>query len=119
MSTRDFIRAAAGVRGALWVIGVLTLLTFPLQRVHQASSHFRAHEVRRSFVRHTLLARSPEASTAQVSDKTAVSFSLLLKDREDHEPSIETATVPTVPITLLLTRLKLGPSRSSGQEPPL
>ena len=118
MGTRNFTsRAAAFFRAALGLVAVLMLLGFPLQRAHSSSSHFRAHEVRRSVLSHTLLERTPETTIAKAVYKCPGNFARLLEDCDEAESAIDSSTIPTIPVTLFLTRLKLGPSHAGGQDP--
>jgi hypothetical protein len=118
MSTRAFRRRlAATVRAVLWLVGMLMLLAFPLQRAHSSSPHFRAHEVRRSVARHTRLARTPETAAAEEAYKCPAVLARLLEDWDETEPAINSSTLPTIPVKLFLTRLKLGSSHAGGEDP--
>jgi hypothetical protein len=103
---------------AISVVGVAMLLSFPAGASHNFDEHFRANEIRRSIVRHSVVA-GPEADGARTIA------------RIDAEPAIpvpviaESATKPLagfefsaqVSLIDLLQRFKLGPSRSSGPDP--
>jgi hypothetical protein len=118
MSTRDFRSiAAAAVRTALWLVGMLMVLAFPLQRAHSSLSHFRAHEARRSVVRHTLLARTPETATAKESHKRPTDFVAQFEDLDESEPATKNCAIPAIPVKFYLTRLKLGSPHTGGQDP--
>jgi hypothetical protein len=118
MSARDLTRRAAATgRAALSLVGLLMLLVFPFQRVHSSLSHFRAHEARRTIVRHTLLARTPEGATADESYKYPIEFAGQLEDTDQSEPATENCTLLTNPVKFYLTRLKLGPSQAGSQDP--
>jgi hypothetical protein len=118
MSPRDFrSRAAVALREALWFVGVLMLVAFPLQRAHSSSSHFRTHEIRRSIVKHALLAPTPKSYTVQEAYRRPVSFARLLERCDESEPAITRFTIPTIPVRLFLTRLKLAPSNNGRQDP--
>ena len=118
MSTGDLrSRASASCRASLSLVAVLMLLGFPLQRAHTSLSHFRAHEVRRSVLSHTLLERTPETTIAKAAYKCPGKFVRLLEDCDEAESAIESSTIPTIPVRLFLTRFKLGPSHAGGQDP--
>ena len=121
MTTRfDFatLRAARLLNWGACMVSVLMLLAFPMQRVHQYTSHLRSPEVRRSIERHTPVAHS-EAGTAERIAHQAVLPALLVHiDTGDVvEPAASTEFASQVPFSRLFLRLKLGSSRSGGQDP--
>ncbi len=93
------------------------LLAFPLQHVHSSLFHFRSHEVRRSVVSHTPLAPTSETSTVEEAYKYPADFAGPVEDCSEPEPAIKIPTLPTIPVKLFLTRLKLGPAPAGGQDP--
>ncbi len=110
-------RATAIVSPALWLVGLLMLLAFPLQRIHSSSSHFRTPEVRRSVLRHTTLERTPQSSTTEEAYEQRADFARLVEDCDESEPAFKSFPILTVSVWLFLTRLKLGPSHDGGQDP--
>jgi len=107
MSIHDFRSAAfAAARSSLWLVGILTLLAFPLQQAH--SSHFRAHEVR-SIVSHTLTGTNGRDHDRKASYKGPRNFARLVDDRDDLEPSIRSSAAPAITVKLFLTRRGSGP----------
>jgi hypothetical protein len=121
MSTRfHFVprRIAGLLNVAACVVSVLMLLAFPMQRGHQFAAHFRSPEVRRSIERHTPIAH-PEAGTAErIAHQAVLPALLVYVDTGDVvEPAANIEFASQVPLARLLLRLKLGPSRSGGQDP--
>jgi hypothetical protein len=113
------LKAARLFSLGICLLSVLTLLTFPMQSAHQFTDHFRTPEVRRSIERHTPIAQ-PESEAAE---------------RIPHQPVLPTRIIPIddgvvitavanfglssqVPLSRLLSRVKLG-SRSSRAPDPL
>jgi hypothetical protein len=100
------------------MVSVLTLLTFPLQSAHQFTDHFRIPEVRRSIERHTPIAQ-PESETAERIPRQAMLLTRIvpmdagkvITPISDVEPSSE------LPLSRLLSRLKLGAPSSSAPDP--
>jgi hypothetical protein len=121
MSTRLHsvrFKAASLLHAAACVVSVLMLLAFPMQRGHQYTSHLRTPEVRRSIERHTPIAH-PEAGTAERIAYQAVMPAVLepVQTRDALKPVANFDLFPQIPISHLLARLKLGSSRSGGQDP--
>src|SRR5579872_4411139 len=115
MSTRDLRRrAAATARAAVWPAVLLMLLVFPLRHTHSSLSHFRAHEARRTVMRHTLLAPTPASTAVEDSHKYQIAFGGELEDCA--ESATENCTILMMPVKFYLTRLKLGPSHSDTQD---
>ena len=110
-------RAAARVRAALGLIGIMMLVGFPLQHAHSSFSHFRVHEVLRSVVRHTSLERTPKSICADEIHKLRLNFIPLADVADASEPVINEPVFPIAPIKLFLTRLRLGSSPASSQDP--
>src|ERR1700692_1811332 len=72
---RNFLKSGARalatfIEVAISVVGILMLLSFPAGASHHFDQHFRANEVRRSIVRHSLL-DEPEADGAQTVEPSA------------------------------------------------
>jgi hypothetical protein len=111
------IKAAGLVRIAICALSAMSLLAFSLRPAYQSTVHLRTPEVRRSVERHTSVAE-PEASPAgRIADGAVVpalaapvDAAITVKPRLEPEPSTE------IPLTRLLLRLKLGPSRADGQD---
>jgi hypothetical protein len=112
------LKAAGLLNLAACIVSVLMLLAFPVQRVHQYTNHFRAPQIRRSIVRHTPIAH-PEAGTAERIANQAVlpALPVYIDTGDEVAPAANIEFVPQVPISHLLSRLKLGSSRSGGQDP--
>ena len=97
---------------------VLMLLTLPVPRAHQFTDHFRAPEVRRSVERNVFLERTKSDASERISTHYLQPTGLFRADTEDSvKPFREFALTPRVPLTRLLLRLKLGPSRSGTPDP--
>lgn len=121
MSTRfHFVtpRAASLFNLAVCIVSVLMLLTFPMQRVHQYTNHFRTPQVRRLIERHTSVAQ-PEAGTTERIAYQAVLPTLAetIETGDVVAPVVDIECSPQVPLSRLLLRLKQGFSRSSSQDP--
>jgi hypothetical protein len=103
---------------AACVASMLMLLAFPTQRVHQYSIHLRAPEIRRTIERHTFVVH-PEAGTAERIAYQAVMPGVLepVATGDALKPVVHSDIFRQVPISHLLARLKLGSSRSGGQDP--
>src|SRR5689334_17372547 len=118
MSIRNFSgSAAARIQVALWLVGILMLVAFPLQRAHSSLSHFRAHEVRRSLLRHTLLERTPQSATAAAACQSGHGFARLIGLGDQSEPAIDNRAILTPPVKFFLTRLRLATSGAGSQDP--
>jgi hypothetical protein len=121
MTTRFHItvhKAARLFNLAACIVSVLTLLTFPMQSAHQFTNHFRTPEVRRSIERHTPVTQS-ESQVTECIPYQALLPNLIIPVDEGKVPirvtNFEFAS--QVPLSRLLSRLKLGPSRSDGPDP--
>ena len=112
------LKAATLFNLAGCVVGVLMLLAFPIRQAHQFTNHFRTPEVRRSIERHTPIAH-PEAGIAERIAHQAVLPALLVHIDTGAvvEPAANIEFASQVPLSRLLLRLKLGSSRSGGQDP--
>jgi hypothetical protein len=118
MSISEFKhRAADTVRVSLWLLGMVMLLVFPLQRLHSSRLHFRAREVRRSVLRHTLLQRIPKNATVEEAYQRTDELTRPLENRDEDEPELENSAIATIRVKPFLTRLKLGPPRARSQDP--
>jgi hypothetical protein len=103
---------------AISVVGVAMLLSFPATGSHHFDAHFRSNEVRRSIVRHAVVA-GPEAdaarTVARVDVQPAIPMPAIvetpIEPLSNHEVSTE------VSLFRMLQRFKLGLSRSSGPDP--
>jgi hypothetical protein len=102
---------------ALGLVSVLMLLAFPITGAHSWLSHFRTDEVRRSVLSHTQLERTPQRATAEEVYNYPATFVRLVEDRDQAEPDCQTATIPPIRVNIFLTRLKLGPPQTGGQDP--
>jgi hypothetical protein len=109
---------AVGLELSISVVGIVMLLSFPVNSSHNFAEHFRTNEVRRSIVRHAFVA-GPEADGAQA---------IAHIDAEPTIPMpaiIETAAKPldvfelssVVSFVRLIQRFKLGRSSSGGSDP--
>lgn len=98
-------------------VSLLMLLAFPLRSAHQYTNHYRAPEIRRAIERNTPIAH-PEAETAECIAHQAVLPRLLAPTHtgEVAEPVSNIEFFSQVPLSRLLLRLKLGSSRSGGQD---
>ena len=112
------LRAVGLLHLAACVASILMLLAFPIRPVHQFANHFRTPEVRRSMERHTPVAQ-PEAGPAESIAHQAVLPALVAPvDTGDViTPIGEFELSSEIPLSRLLLRLKLGPSRAGDQDP--
>jgi hypothetical protein len=100
------------------LVGLLMLISFPSQRSHQFTDHFRNATVRRAIACHTSIAQ-PEAERADSVTNVANLPTLLMP----IDPGIKVgreASVPLVsqvPSKRLLLRLRLKVARADGQDP--
>jgi hypothetical protein len=108
---------APTIRLGLWLVGMLMLIAFPLQRSHSSLSHFRTHEVRRSVLRHTSLERTHYSGTLEQASKIHVDFIGPTETYSGTQVLSTKPTIPDIPVTVFLTRLKLGHSQDSGKDP--
>ena len=104
-------------RAAACIVSVAMLLSFPASGVHHFGTHVRTPEVRRAIVRHSSVALDDENAHERVAqcDLLPVFFTPSetigkITPRSDFES-------PPVVLSRLLSRLKLNPSGSSGQDP--
>jgi hypothetical protein len=100
------------------LLGLLMLLAFPMRQVHQFTDHFRASEMRRSVERHTFLAQ-PEADPAERVAHCALvpALPVPVENQSNVKPVPAFEFTSPVPLTRLLSRLKLGRSRAGSQDP--
>jgi hypothetical protein len=112
------LKAAGLLNLAACIVSVLMLLVFPMQRVHQYTNHFRAPEIRRSTLRHTPIAQRESGPAERIAHQAVLPALLVYVDTGDVvEPAANIEFASQVPLSRLLLRLKLGPSRSGGQDP--
>ncbi len=121
MSNRFYstvLKGASLISAVACVVSLLMLLVFPMGPEHQFTGHFRSPEVCQSIERHTPIAQ-PEARTTEcIAHQAALPALLMLINNGDVvEPVANIEFSPQVPLSRLLLRLKLGPSRSGGQDP--
>lgn len=102
---------------AFGFVSVLMLLAVPARGADSWFSHFRAHEVRRSVLRHTLLERTSQRGTAEEAYKYPPRFVRLVDDSHEADPKVESNVVPAIRVNLFLVRLKLSPPQPGGQDP--
>ena len=100
------------------VVGIVMLLTFPAGGSHHFSAHFRSNEVRRSIVRHAIVA-GPEADAARtiarIDVQPAIPMPVIVETAVEPLSNLEVSA--EVSLFRLLQRFKLGASRSSGPDP--
>jgi len=112
------LKAAGFLNLAACVVSVLMLLTFPMQRVHQYANHLRTPEVRRSIERHTFIAQHEAGPSERIANQAVMPAILESVEMGDAvKPVVDCELSPQVPISHLLARLKLGSSRSGGEDP--
>lgn len=110
-------RCVAMTRMTACLIAALTLLTFPVQHMHQAANHFRTPEVRNSIERHTFLNETRSDCSCQIIIEQDRFSPLILINSGDRPAALETQGPILVPrISRLLLRLKLRPRSSSDQD---
>ena len=112
------MKAATLFNLAACVVSVLMLLAFPIRQADQFTNHFRTPEVRRSIERHTPIAQ-PESGPAERIAHQAVMPSVVMPVETGNvvDPVAKVDLSFQVPLSRLLLRLKLGSSRSGGQDP--
>jgi hypothetical protein len=97
---------------------VVMLVTLSAPRGHQVADHFRFPEIRRAVEQHTFVDKSKIDAYESISANYVRPSSLFQIDTDlGVKPSRDLTPVPTVPISRLLLRIKLGPSRSSTPDP--
>lgn len=112
------LRLAHLVNLAACVVSLLMLLGFPLGSAHQYNNHFREPEIRRTIERNTPIAHPEAGSCANIAPQVVLPSLLMPIDfRNVIEPGVTTEFTSPVPLSRLLLRLKLGRSRSGGQDP--
>jgi hypothetical protein len=111
-------KAATLLNLAVCVVSVLMLLAFPLRSAHQFTDHFRTPEVRRSIERHTPIAHPDSRIADRIAHQAIMPAFLVPVDIGEATFSVANVEVSSkTPISRLLLRLKLGSSRSGGQDP--
>ena len=101
-------------RLAVYLSVVLMLLTLPLSGVHQPTVHMRAPELRRSVQRHIFLEQTKTDAAERISAHYLQPTGLFQADTADSaKPFEKFAPIPQVSLARLLSRLKLGESRSN------
>jgi hypothetical protein len=112
---RKFISGMTQVTA--WV-GLLMILTFPVQRPHQFTAHFRGDEMRRSVQRHTSLAESEAGSAERIAQRDVLP-AIRVPVTIPPSVSLLAASKFRLPIGFrrLLLRLKLGPSGTCAPDP--
>ncbi len=97
---------------------VLMLLTFPARSAHQYTSHLRTPEVGQSIERHTSIARTNIVPAECVTHRTILpTLFVSVDDGDTRETTANSEIPPSIPISHLLLRMKLGSSRSGSQDP--
>jgi hypothetical protein len=100
------------------VVGIVMLLSFPANGSHHFDAHFRSNEVRRSIVRHAVVA-APEADAARtiarIDVQPAIPMPVIVETAVEPLSNLEASA--EVSLFRLLQRFKLGLSRSSGPDP--
>ncbi|MGA2412345.1 MAG: hypothetical protein ABSG46_18420, partial [Candidatus Binataceae bacterium] len=101
-------------------LGLLMLLTMPIQRPHQFSVHYRTTQIRRTYQRYNCVAHSqPGPSDRLAGDGMAPAVFKWLQPEAATKPLIsnELLNETPVPLSHLLSRLKLGSPASDKQDP--
>jgi hypothetical protein len=103
---------------AACVVSVLMMLAFPIRSAHQFESHLRNPEVRRSIERNTAVA-NPESKPSERISYRAVQPALfvLVNTGDASLPFANAKPFSYAVFPRLISRLKLGSSRSGGQDP--
>jgi hypothetical protein len=103
---------------AAWAFGALVLLTFPMRSAHQYTNHFRTPEVRRSIERHIFVAHTNLDPAERISQQSVLRTIVVPLDGQDAISPLDRSQFRSlIPISHLLSRLKLGSSRSDSQDP--
>jgi hypothetical protein len=119
----NFLKSCAralttGLEVTISVVGIVMMLTFPANGSHNFGAHFRSNEVRRSIVRHSVVA-GPEAdgarTIARVDTKRTIPVPVMAESSAKPLAGFEFSA--QVSLIDLLQRFKLGPSRSNGSDP--
>jgi hypothetical protein len=108
------------VQLALGLLGLLMFVTLPIQRAHQLRVHYRTEPVRRTLERHSEVAQSVPAAPDLVVKEAWRPATIWFLEPEVATPPpaiYEFADYFPVPISRLLSRLKLGRRSSNGQDP--
>lgn len=100
------------------VVGIAMLLSFPANSSHSFGEHFRSNEVRRSIVRHAIVA-GPEAdgvqAIAHVDAEPTIPMPVVI---ESDPKTLDVFELPSeVSFVRLIQRFKLGSSSSGGSDP--
>lgn len=102
---------------AACAIGLMMLLSVPIQRPHRFTDHFRGPEVRRSIERHTKIAPPESGPENRIQFDVLRRLAAPVDDEAEIKALPDFDPVPQVPLTRLLLRLKLASSRAGAQDP--
>jgi len=117
-SNSTAFQAASVLNFAACLVSVLMLLAFPMQSAFRLADHFRAPEVRRSIVRHTFIAQHQSGPVDRIARQAVLpAFPAPIDTENVTEPISNIEISSQVPLSRLLLRVKLGPSRSGGRDP--
>jgi hypothetical protein len=114
-------RANKTIQWVLCLFSLLMLVTLPIQRSHEFRVHYRSDRVRRTLEHHSELAQSAPGAVDRVVKEAWRPAEIWWIEPEPALTPVITTNEFTdripVPISKLLSRLKLGRSSSGGQDP--
>jgi hypothetical protein len=114
-SARLHLSALLGPAGAL--ISVLMILCFPLRSAHDFNQHFRTTRIRRSVISHTFVSVAKEAPAKAASRAVVKPVSFIVINLASETESLAgIVSLPVLPPRILLL-FRLGPTRTSGEDP--
>ncbi len=111
------LRVASLLNLVACVVGVLMLLAFPMERVHQYASHFRTPEARLSIEQHTPIAHPDGGTTERIADQAVLPALLVpIYPGDVVEPIAKLEFSSLISLSRRLLRIKFGSSRD-GRDP--
>lgn len=116
--TRSF---ASLLHALACLFSLVMLVSFPITKAHHFETHFRNPEVRRPVLRHTSMSQPEDNRPERVVRYDIRPTPLIPVDSASNLKPLAkfAAAVSRTPLRRRLLRLKLGPSRASGQTPDL
>jgi hypothetical protein len=100
------------------VVSLLILLAFPLRSAHQYAKHYRSSEILQTIEHNPTIAHRKAGPAARIAHQTVLPILQRPIDSANVVgPVSSTELLSPVPLSLLLSRLRLCSSRSGGPDP--
>ena len=101
------------------LLSLLMLVSLAYHRNHDFLAHFACRDVRRSVERHTFIEQSKGNAAEHKTPRQQLLRFVDLETERSLQPLAGIESLPPVRIPILFSRLKISPTRSSPEAPPL